>query len=131
MTGPQLLLRSVRVVPPVLGLVAGGLTGRAYGPAVGWPTGLLAAVAASIAALLFAGRLRTATTREPAVPRVVGLPLADAKALLTGAGFSVASRDGDVYPDAPLDVVVTQRPRPGEMLPRGATVALTTSRRSR
>jgi beta-lactam-binding protein with PASTA domain len=129
--GPLLLLRTARVAPPVLGLVAGGLAGRAYGPAVGWSTGILVALGASIGALLFAGPLRRAATSEPAVPRVVGLPLADAKAMLTGAGYSVASRDGDVYPDAPLDVVVTQRPRPGELLARGSTVALTTSRRSR
>lgn len=61
------------------------------------------------------------------VPRVLGLPLADAKAVLAEAGFEVSLRGRETPPNAPHGVVVTQRPRAGERLLPGSSVRVTTT----
>lgn len=112
--------------------VAGGLTGVGVDRALGWRAAAvvaavaLAAVQVALRPVLRRGR--DALARAHPVPRVLGLPLADAKAALAAAGFSVRCTDGDRRPGVPEGVVVSQQPRAGESLPGGAAVRLTTSR---
>lgn len=126
------MLRWTRVAPVLLGLIVGNAAAHAFGPVAGACLGVGVAVTGLLLLGPYARRLRSAVMRPaaPRVPPVLGMPLADAKAALARAGFSVDSRDGDALPHAPRDVVVTQRPRAGEPLPEGATVSLTTSRRA-
>lgn len=123
-------LVAIRALPWVVGAAAGYAAARWMATPGG--AALLAAVvhAAVTAATRRANRRmshRVFGTVE--VPRVLGLPLADAKAALATAGLSVTWSDGDSLPSAPNGVVVTQRPRAGEALAPGARVLLTTSRR--
>jgi len=65
-------------------------------------------------------------TAQVEVPRVINLPIADARSQLEKAGFAV---DEQRQPNdtVPIDTVFEQKPDPGSMLAKGKTVVLTVS----
>jgi len=65
-------------------------------------------------------------TAQVEVPRVINLPIADARSQLEKAGFAV---DEQRQPNdtVPIDTVFDQKPDPGSMLAKGKTVVLTVS----
>jgi eukaryotic-like serine/threonine-protein kinase len=61
------------------------------------------------------------------VPSVSGLPLADAKALLEGAGLQPVEADTRPDPDRPTGTVIYQNPAPQALVKHGRRVYLTVS----
>lgn len=122
-------LWGLRAIPLLAGAAAGVTSARAGDlPGPSAVAGAVTAAAFTVALLPAIRRLSRIRSGLQLVPRVLGLPLPDAKAALASAGFSVLHTDDDRPPGAPEGVVVTQRPRAGEALRPGGAVRLTTSR---
>jgi len=95
--------------------------------ALWWIAGAVGAVAAGylVAALvLFPAPIFASAI---AVPRVLGLPQADAEEALIGSGLAVGEPRTEAHPTAARGDVVWQDPPPGVAVPRGHTVDLTVS----
>ena len=61
------------------------------------------------------------------VPRVLGLPVADARTALTGAHLGATDNGSEAHPSAPAGTVIWQDPPPGVEAPANLKVALVTS----
>lgn len=66
-------------------------------------------------------------TRDHAVGRVLGLPIAEAEKQLSEEGLKAKREADETDPVIPADHVTWQDPPPGTALPRGAIVRLTAS----
>jgi serine/threonine-protein kinase len=64
------------------------------------------------------------STQELAVPRLVGVTLAEATAALDRAGFQLGATSFDHQEDYPIGVVVRQHPPAGMRVCAGARVRL-------
>ncbi|MGH2659028.1 MAG: PASTA domain-containing protein [Actinomycetota bacterium] len=74
------------------------------------------------------GSPRPAPTPTPSkvhVPRVIGLSFTKATSTLAEAGLGVGEIEQQIVKDVRTGVVISQRPRPGSLLPAGASVDLT------
>jgi beta-lactam-binding protein with PASTA domain len=61
------------------------------------------------------------------VPRVIGLPLADARQAIAGAHLGTIDNGTEPHPSAPVGTVIWQDPPPGVEAPANLRVALVTS----
>jgi eukaryotic-like serine/threonine-protein kinase len=91
-----------------------------------WPWFTIGLLALALAAfLIYLAVTGLTATEKSEVPRVVGRPLIQARAVLERAGFEV--EETRVESEAPFDQVIDQDPDPGEEAEDGSTILLEVS----
>ncbi len=129
------ILDSIKAVPKQLGLVRlGSISSGWIGPVGGKRRSRFVAGAAVIAAFLV-GYVIAITLLFPApifprsqeVPRLIGMPLSEAREALDELGLTVADTEYVNHPEAPRMNVVWQDPPASVAVPEGARVTLSVS----
>lgn len=85
------------------------------------------ALAGVVTGALLIGNAPSLATGSQPVPRVIELPVDEARAALERLGFRARVADERPHPSAPRGTVIFQDPPPALQAPRGTTVALDVS----